>query len=342
MIKYIEQLELAEKEAPGRIDRAVAIEELEALRLQYLGRKGVVTMALQGLGGLAPEERPVLGKRANETKTTLTALIDRRAAELEQKRLDEAVAKSRIDVTLPGARGWDGGLHPLSLTLDRLVEIFFSLGFTVADGPEVEDEFHNYDALNTPADHPARDSQDTFYLKDGSLLRSQTSTVQVRYMQANKPPVRIIAPGRVFRRDAPDASHSPVFHQLEGLYVDEGVAFGDLKYTLGQFARQMFGRDAELRFRPSFFPFTEPSAEVDVRCVFCKGKGCSVCKQTGWMEILGCGMVDPAVFEAVGYDPERWTGFAFGMGIDRICMTMMGINDIRLLLESEAGFLSQF
>ncbi len=342
MIKYIEQLELAEKEAPGRIDRAVAIEELEALRLQYLGRKGVVTMALQGLGGLAPEERPVLGKRANETKTTLTALIDRRAAELEQKRLDEAVAKSRIDVTLPGARGWDGGLHPLSLTLDRLVEIFFSLGFTVADGPEVEDEFHNFDALNTPADHPARDSQDTFYLKDGSLLRSQTSTVQVRYMQANKPPVRIIAPGRVFRRDAPDASHSPVFHQLEGLYVDEGVAFGDLKYTLGQFARQMFGRDAELRFRPSFFPFTEPSAEVDVRCVFCKGKGCSVCKQTGWMEILGCGMVDPAVFEAVGYDPERWTGFAFGMGIDRICMTMMGINDIRLLLESEAGFLSQF
>lgn len=342
MIKCIEQLELAEKEAPGRIEQAVAVEELETLRLQYLGRKGVVTMALQGLGGLSPEERPLLGKRANETKNMLTALIDKRAGELEQKRLDEAVAKSRIDVTLPGARGWDGGLHPLSLTLDRLVEIFFSLGFTVADGPEVEDEFHNFDALNTPADHPARDSQDTFYLKDGSLLRSQTSTVQVRYMQANKPPVRIIAPGRVFRRDAPDASHSPVFHQLEGLYVDEGVTFGDLKYTLGQFARQMFGRDAELRFRPSFFPFTEPSAEVDVRCVFCKGKGCSVCKQTGWMEILGCGMVDPAVFEAVGYDPERWTGFAFGMGIDRICMTMMGVNDIRLLLESEAGFLSQF
>ncbi|MCE5271687.1 phenylalanine--tRNA ligase subunit alpha [bacterium] len=342
MKQYLEQLEQAEKEAPARIDAAANVEELEALRLQYLGRKGVLTAALQGLGSLAAEERPVLGKRANEAKNFLAALIDRRTAELEEKRLAEAVAKSRLDVTLPGARGWDGGLHPLTLTLDRLVEIFFSLGFTVADGPEVEDEFHNFDALNTPADHPARDSQDTFYLADGRLLRSQTSTVQVRYMQANQPPVRIIAPGRVYRRDTPDASHSPIFHQLEGLYVDQGVTFGDLKYTLEQFAHQMFGPGSSLRFRPSFFPFTEPSAEVDVRCVFCKGKGCSVCKQTGWMEILGCGMVDPAVFQAVGYDPERWTGFAFGMGIDRICMTMMGINDIRLLLESELGFLSQF
>ncbi|MEA1996059.1 MAG: phenylalanine--tRNA ligase subunit alpha, partial [Gemmatimonadota bacterium] len=227
-------------------------------------------------------------------------------------------------------------------TLARMCEIFFSMGFAVADGPEVEDDFHNFDALNTPQDHPARDDHDTFYLDDGNLLRSHTSPVQVRYMQANEPPVRIIAPGRVFRRDTVDASHSPVFHQIEGLYVDEHVSFGDLKYTLEQFAHQLFGPDARLRFRPSFFPFTEPSAEVDCWCIFCKGKGCSVCKGSGWIELLGCGMVHPNVFKAVGYDPERWTGFAFGMGIDRFCMLIHGINDIRLFLESDVSFLSQF
>ena len=212
----------------------------------------------------------------------------------------------------------------------------------MAEGPEVEDEFHNFDALNTPPDHPARDSQDTIYLEGGLLLRSHTSPVQVRHMQSHQPPVRIIAPGRVFRRDTPDASHSPVFHQLEGLYVDDQVTFGDLKYTLEQFIHQLFGPSARVRFRPSFFPFTEPSAEMDCLCVFCGGRGCGICKKSGWIELLGCGMVDPNVFEAVGYDPERWTGFAFGFGIDRICMLVHGINDIRLFLESNVEFLSQF
>ena len=341
MNEYLEKLEQAENQAPGRI--AVAgPETLEALRLEYLGRKGIVTATLQSLGKLPAEDRPALGKRANETKNLIAGLIENRQAELEEERLAREIAGTRIDVTLPGTSPWRGGLHPITRALDRLVEIFFSLGFTIADGPEVDDEFHNFDALNTPEHHPARDAQDTLYLKNGLLLRSQTSTVQVRYMMSHRPPVRIIAPGRVFRRDTPDASHSPIFHQLEGLYVDENVTFGDLKYTLAQFAKQMFGQDTTVRFRPSFFPFTEPSAEVDCRCVFCAGKGCPVCKQSGWMEILGCGMVDPAVFEAVGYDPERWTGFAFGMGIDRICMALSNVNDIRMFLESDLGFLSQF
>ncbi|MEA2062184.1 MAG: phenylalanine--tRNA ligase subunit alpha [Gemmatimonadota bacterium] len=338
----MEKVEQAVTQARARIGAAGALEALERLRLEYLGRKGVLTEVLKSLGRVSAGERPVLGKCSNEAKKLITRLIAARRAELEQARVEEKLRHRKLDVSLPGLRPWSGSIHPLSKTLARLNDIFFSMGFALAEGPEVEDDFHNFDALNTPADHPARDEHDTFYLEGGLLLRSHTSPVQIRYMQNNPPPVRIISPGRVFRRDTVDASHSPVFHQIEGLYVDEHVTFGDLKYTLEQFAHQMFGEDTRLRFRPSFFPFTEPSAEVDCLCVFCKGAGCSVCKRTGWLEMLGCGMVHPNVFQAVDYDPERWTGFAFGMGIDRICMLLHGINDIRLLLESDVAFLEQF
>ncbi|MBN2288403.1 MAG: phenylalanine--tRNA ligase subunit alpha [Candidatus Glassbacteria bacterium] len=342
MSDFLQKIEQVEQEARGRIAGAGGLEALEALRLEYLGRKGKITRVLHSLGSVSAGERPALGKRANQVKEAVSGLLDRRRGEMEQARLRDELSRHKVDVTLPGERPWSGSIHPLNQTLARINEVFFSMGFALAVGPEVEDDFHNFDALNTPADHPARDEHDTFYLEGGLLLRSHTSPVQVRYMQNNPPPVRIIAPGRVFRRDTSDASHSPVFHQVEGLYVDEHVAFGDLKYTLEQFARLMFGDEVRVRFRPSFFPFTEPSAEVDCLCVFCKGSGCSVCGQSGWIELLGCGMVHPNVFEAVGYDPERWTGFAFGMGIDRICMLLNDINDIRLLLESDVEFLSQF
>jgi phenylalanyl-tRNA synthetase alpha chain len=342
MNEYLAQIEQAEREAPGRISAAGSLEDLEALRLEYLGRKGLITTLLHSLGRIPEGERPAFGKRANEAKNRIAGLLDERLGLLEQERTARELAGQSLDVTLPGLQPWTGSIHPLTGTLDRLCGIFFSLGFSLAEGPEVEDDFHNFDALNTPADHPARDEHDTFYLENGQLLRSHTSPVQVRHMQSHHPPVRVISPGRVYRRDTPDASHSPIFHQIEGLYVDENVTFGDLKYTIQQFAVQMFGKDARLRFRPSFFPFTEPSAEVDCRCVACGGRGCSLCKQTGWLEILGCGMVHPSVFTAVGYDPERWTGFAFGMGIDRICLLLHGIRDIRLLLESDVSFLAQF
>ena len=342
MSAYLKKIETLANLAPGSISEAKTLEELEALRLEYLGRKGAVTEILHSLAQVPAEQRPVLGKRANELKKEIERLIKAREAELENEQFDREIARHRMDVTLPGFKPWTGSIHPLNQTQARINEIFFSMGFSLAEGPEVEDEFHNFEALNTPADHPARDVQDTFYLEGGLLLRSHTSPVQVRHMQAHKPPVRIISPGRVFRRDTPDASHSPVFHQVEGLYVDEHVTFGDLKYTLEQFALQLFGPAGKLRFRPSFFPFTEPSAEVDCLCVFCSGKSCRVCKGTGWLELLGCGMVNPNVFKAVGYDPERWTGFAFGLGIDRICMLVHGINDIRLFLESDVNFLSQF
>ena len=342
MSNLLDKVEQAESQARTRITEATDLSSLEALRLEYLGRKGTLTEVLHSLGRVSAEERPVLGKRANRVKALISDLLGKRRAELEQTHFRKKLSGRMVDVTLPGSKTWSGSIHPLNQTLARLNDIFFSMGFTLAEGPEIEDEFHNFDALNTPADHPARDEQDTFYLEGGLLLRSHTSPVQIRHMRNNPPPVRIISPGRVFRRDTPDASHSPVFHQIEGLYVDDHVTFGDLKYTLEQFAHQMFGEDVGVRFRPSFFPFTEPSAEVDCLCVFCRGDGCSVCKQTGWLEMLGCGMVHPNVFEAVGYDPERWTGYAFGMGIDRICMLLHGIKDIRLLLESDVEFLAQF
>ena len=342
MSAYLENIESLASQAHGRIGHAESLEELENLRLEYLGRKGALTKILHSLGQVPASQRPAIGKRANELKEEISRLIKARQTQLAGEQFDREIAAHSMDVTLPGIQPWSGSIHPLNQTQKQINEIFFSMGFSLAEGPEVEDEFHNFEALNTPADHPARDVQDTFYLEGDLLLRAHTSPVQVRHMQAHQPPVRIISPGRVFRRDTPDASHSPVFHQVEGLYVDQHVTFGDLKYTLEQFALQLFGPGGKLRFRPSFFPFTEPSAEVDSQCVFCRGKGCGVCKGTGWLELLGCGMVNPNVYKAVGYDPERWTGFAFGMGIDRICMLVHGINDIRLFLESDVNFLSQF
>ena len=342
MSGIIENLDSLQAAAGEKINSAGNIDALESLRVEYLGKKGALTKVLQSLGSVSAEERPLIGKRANEVKTALTELIDTTREKLESLAFQARLESTSVDVTLPGQRTWRGSIHPLSQTIEQLVEISFALGFTVADGPEIEDEWHNFDALNTPKEHPARDEHDTFFLEGGLLLRSHTSPVQVRYMLNNQPPIRIVAPGRVYRRDTVDASHSPVFHQIEGLYVDENVTFGDLKYTLQQFVSQLFGKKVVLRFRPSFFPFTEPSAEVDCQCVFCSGKGCTVCKYSGWMELLGCGMVHPNVFRQVGYDPERWTGFAFGMGIDRICMNQRGIKDIRLFLESDVNFLEQF
>jgi phenylalanyl-tRNA synthetase alpha chain len=316
--------------------------ELEQARVRYLGRQGALTLLLRGLGTLPAEERPLVGAAANEAKRELEALLEARLAETRERERRETRRRERLDLTLPGRRPLAGSLHPLTLVRDRIVEIFAGLGFCVADGPEIESDYNNFEALNIPPDHPARDMQDTFYLSEDTLLRTQTSPVQVRVMKAQPPPVRIIVPGRVYRRDVADTTHSPVFHQVEGLAVDRDISMSDLKGTLALFAREMFGPGSAIRFRPSFFPFTEPSAEVDVRCFLCDGAGCRFCKQSGWLEILGSGMVHPQVLKNVGYDPEEVTGWAFGMGIDRIALLKYGIEDIRLLLENDLRFLRQF
>jgi phenylalanyl-tRNA synthetase alpha chain len=316
--------------------------ELEQARVRYLGRQGALTLLLRGLGTLPAEERPLVGAAANEAKRELEALLEARLAETRERERRETRRRERLDLTLPGRRPLAGSLHPLTLVRDRIVEIFAGLGFCVADGPEIESDYNNFEALNIPPDHPARDMQDTFYLSEATLLRTQTSPVQVRVMKAQPPPVRIIVPGRVYRRDVADTTHSPVFHQVEGLAVDRDISMSDLKGTLALFAREMFGPGSAIRFRPSFFPFTEPSAEVDVRCFLCDGAGCRFCKQSGWLEILGSGMVHPQVLKNVGYDPEEVTGWAFGMGIDRIALLKYGIEDIRLLLENDLRFLRQF
>ena len=321
---------------------------LEAARVEYLGRKGRLKEIMGRLPQLAPEEKPAAGRLANDVKNALSDALDRRAEELGAAAPERS--GPRLDVTLPGVRRRLGSTHPITQAYDRLVDVFVRLGFETAYGPEIEDEYHNFDALNIPADHPSRDGFDTLYLEGSGpagdptarLLRSHTSPVQVRVMETRRPPVRIIAPGKVFRPDTVDASHFPMFFQLEGLYVDEGVSFADLKAVLTMAMQELFGAETRTRFRPSFFPFTEPSAEVDVSCPFCGGEGCSVCGQSGWIELLGCGMVDPAVFRHVGYDPEAVTGFAFGIGIDRVAMTVFGINDIRLFYENDVRFLRQF
>ena len=321
-------------EAQGAGDAAA----LEAVRIAYLGRKGKLPEIMQELRNVIPEERPAFGKTANELKNELTDLIKSR-----QPEFSGAGAKSAgFDLTQPGQWQGLGTRHPITQITDRIVKIFQTLGFTVADGPDVETVWNNFDALNTPADHPSRDEQDTFYLENGDLMRCHTSPVQVRYMMSHKPPVRIISPGRCYRRDTPDATHSANFHQVEGLYVDENVSLADLKGTLSYFARELMGPNVKVRFRPHFFPFTEPSVEVDFTCHVCHGKGCRVCKNSGWIEILGAGMVDPNVFKAVGYDNSKLTGFAFGMGIERITMILYGIHDIRNLYENDVRFLSQF
>ncbi len=327
------------QEVQEQVEKAGSAEEIEEIRVEFLGRKGRVTQLFKSIGSLPEEERPAAGRAANELKGAVEELLDRASAEMEAAEEEQGL---EFDPTLPGRRPPRGSVHPISRTLEEISDIFRTLGFAVAEGPEAEREWYNFEALNIPADHPSRDDFDTFYLGERSLLRSHTSTVQIRVMDQTEPPVRIIAPGRAFRPDTEDASHSSVFHQVEGLMVDEGVNFGDLKAVLQIFARQFFGEDVEVRFRPSFFPFTEPSAEVDCTCVLCGGQGCSTCSYSGWLEMLGSGMVDPAVFEEVGYDAEKYTGFAFGMGVERLAMIKYAINDIRLFYQGDVRFLRQF
>ena len=326
-------------EVLSRIGAAVTAEALEAVRIEWLGRKaGRITALMKAIPTVPPAERGPYGQAVNALKAAVTERLDVLKAALETT----APRRPGIDVTMAGRPPALGRLHPLSRATREMVEIFGRLGFEVVEGPEVEDEWHNFVGLNIPAAHPARDPLENYYLTDKSLLRSQTSTVQVRIMESRKPPVRVIAPGRVYRPDTVDAGHSNMFHQLEGLWVDEGVTFADLKSVLTTFAQAFFGPHVRTRFQPSYFPFTEPSAEMYVSCLLCGGDGCPACKRTGWVETLGCGMVDPNVFEAVGYDPEKVTGFAFGMGIDRQAMQKYGINDIRLMFENDVRFLKQF
>ncbi len=337
--ELIEALDALERTARGQVAEAADAAALEGLRVELLGRKdGRLTAILRRLGEMPPEERPAVGKRANEVKAVVTALLEAREAELA----GATAAGPSLDLTLPGRRHWRGARHPVTQVMDEIHGIFRDMGFVRATGPEAETDWHNFEALNTPLDHPAAAPGDTFYLGDGVLLRSHTSPVQVRTMLAHEPPIRILAPGLVYRRDPWDPSHAPAFEQIEGLVVDEGITLVDLKATLSEFARKLFGSGTRTRFRPSFFPFTEPSAEVDVTCAICGGKGCSTCKGTGWLEIMGAGMVDPAVFENVGYDPERYTGFAFGMGPGRIAILVYGVPDIRMWYEGDTRFLEQF
>jgi phenylalanyl-tRNA synthetase alpha chain len=335
------RVEAVAGEARAAIGRAASSSELESLRVKYLGRSGALTQILKSLGTLPAAERPLVGAAANEAKRELESLLDARLAEALEAERRRQRERARPDLTLPGRRPPRGSLHPLTCVRDEIVSVFMGLGFSVAEGPQIETDFYNFEALNIPRDHPARDMQDTFYLSQETLLRTHTSPVQIRTMRAQAPPVRIIVPGVVYRRDA-DITHSPMFHQVEGLAVDVDVTMADLKGTLELFARELFGARSKIRFRPSFFPFTEPSAEVDVVCFLCGGDGCRVCKQSGWLEILGSGMVHPNVLRNVGYDPETVTGWAFGMGIERIAMLKYGVDDIRLFFENDLRFLEQF
>jgi phenylalanyl-tRNA synthetase alpha chain len=327
--------------ALAQIRDAGTLPGLEEIRVRWLGKKGTLTEQLKSLGTLPAAERPAAGALINAAKGALQAAIEQRRAELERASVEQQLAAAAIDVTLPGRGEVQGGLHPITATRLRIEEIFRRAGYEVAEGPEIEDEFYNFEALNIPENHPARAMHDTFYLKDGRLLRTHTSPVQIRAMQRAKPPLALIAPGRVYRRDS-DVSHSPMFHQVEGLYVDENVSFANLKSTLHKFMEAFFEQDLSMRLRPSYFPFTEPSAEVDISCMLCRGAGCRVCKQTGWLEIAGCGMVHPQVFKACGIDAERYTGFAFGAGIERLAMLRYGVNDLRLFFDNDLRFLASF
>ncbi len=318
------------------------LEGLDQLRIRFLGKKGELTAVLKGMGALSSEERPKIGALANEVRTFLEKEIDERKAELSKKLQEEKLKREVIDVTMPGRKQELGHMHPLSQVLDEVQKVFIGMGFQIAEGPEVEYDYYNFEALNIPKNHPARDTQDTFYVEDNIVLRTQTSPMQVRVMEKQKPPIRIIAPGRVYRSDAVDATHSPIFHQIEGLVVDKGVTMADLKGTLEAFIKELYGQDAKVRFRPHHFPFTEPSAEMDVSCFVCGGEGCRVCKGEGWIEILGCGMVHPKVLANCGIDPEVYSGFAFGLGLERIVMRRYGIDDLRLFYENDMRFLNQF
>jgi len=336
-----EALEDLRRKADGEIASATTGEEFLDIRTRYLGRKGLLTDLLRGLKDVAPEEKPLLGKLSNDIKKSLLEKIERALENVKSGVKDRALREDRIDVTLPGRGMRYGKVHPVTRVEGEICDIFATLGFSVVEGPEVELTYYNFEALNIPEDHPARDAHDTFYVTDNVVLRTHTSPVQIRTMEKQAPPVRILSPGKVYRPDS-DISHTPMFHQVEGLLVDRGITFGDLKGVLTFFLRQMFGKDTRLRFRPSFFPFTEPSAEVDIQCVMCKGAGCRVCGHSGWIEILGSGMVDPEVFKTVHYDTEEISGFAFGLGVERIAMLKYGISDIRLFFENDRRFLAQF
>ncbi|SDK75140.1 phenylalanine--tRNA ligase subunit alpha [Natronincola ferrireducens] len=328
--------------AKNEIAAANSMEALEKARVKYLGKKGELTEVLRGMGSLSPEERPKIGKVANEVRETIEALLEEAKSLLKTKDLERQLAAEAIDITMPGKEIKLGKKHPLTQGLDELKNIFIGMGFKIAEGPEVETVYYNFDALNAPANHPSRDMTDTFYINEDVILRTQTSPVQVRVMEKIKPPIRIISPGRCFRNDTPDATHSPMFHQLEGLVIDKGITLGDLKGTLEVFAKAFLGSHTEIKFRPHYFPFTEPSAEVDASCFKCGGDGCGFCKGSGWIELLGAGMVHPNVLRNCGIDPEIYSGFAFGMGIDRLTMLKYGIDDIRLFFENDMRFLNQF
>jgi phenylalanyl-tRNA synthetase alpha chain len=336
-------------EGPGRlIEQALAdveasrtLSDLDEVRVRLLGKKGLLTEHLKALGKLPAEERPAAGQKINEAKLVIQAAIEARRERLDRVSLDAELARGTIDVTLPGRGQETGSLHPVTRARLRIERIFMQAGFEIATGPEVEDDFHNFEALNIPANHPARAMHDTFYFPDGRLLRTHTSPVQIRAMRARKPPMALIAPGRVYRNDS-DMTHTPMFHQVEGIVVGENVSFANLKGMLHSFVERFFEQPLGMRLRPSYFPFTEPSAEVDIECVFCRGAGCRVCKQTGWLEILGCGMIHPNVLAAAGIDSERWQGYAFGMGIERVTMLRYSVDDLRLFFENDLQFLKQF
>ena len=337
-----EKLEALRAQAAAELQELHTVQELEALRVKLLGKKGALTELLRGMGALPAEERPKMGQKVNELRQQIESALAKREAALKTALKEARLQSETLDITLPGKAGKSGTLHPLSIVTNDLIDIFVSMGFDVVDGPEVETDHYIFEALNVPKDHPARDMQDTFYITDELLLRTQTSSAQVRTMESRRPPIRIVCPGRVYRADEVDATHSPVFHQMEGLVVDRGITMCDLKGVLEQFAREIYGPDTKVKFRPSFFPFTEPSVEVDVSCSACGGKGCRVCKGSGWIEILGAGMVHPNVLRGCGIDPDVYSGFAFGVGLDRLATTRYKISDIRLLFENDVRFLEQF
>ncbi len=338
----MEDLDTLTSEALVAVDAAASLSELDQVRVQYLGKKGELSQLLKGLGQLSAEERPAAGARINEAKERVQAALDARRAVLEQAALEEQLAEERIDVTLPGRGEPPGSLHPVTRTLRRIEDFFGSLGYEIAEGPEIETDYYNFEALNIPAHHPARAMHDTFYFDDGRLLRTHTSPVQVREMEQGEPPFRMIAPGRVYRCDS-DVTHTPMFHQVEGLLVDRDISFADLRGTVEAFLQGFFEvHNLSVRFRPSYFPFTEPSAEVDIGCVICGGNGCRVCGHSGWLEVMGCGMVHPRVLDYGGVDDPALTGFAFGMGVERLAMLRYGVNDLRLFFENDVRFLAQF
>jgi len=337
----MENLVALTQEALELVAKAEDLNGLDYVRVEYLGKKGKITELLKGLGKLSAEERPAAGAEINTAKQAVQEKLNERKTELEELEVNAKLANEKIDVTLTGRGQQGGGLHPVTNTLARISEIFQQAGYQIAEGPEVEDDYHNFEALNIPSHHPARAMHDTFYVDASHVLRTHTSPVQVRTMETQEPPIRVICPGRVYRCDS-DITHTPMFHQVEGLVVDQRISFADLKGTVDQFLKAFFEADVPVRFRPSYFPFTEPSAEVDIQCTQCGGKGCRVCKQSGWLEVMGCGMVHPNVFTSSGVDPEKYSGFAFGMGVERLAMLRYGVNDLRLFFENDLRFLQQF